>query len=76
MYNNTMRDNLVGWTCWQASCEQQGYRKDQSFPASPDDYSTNSVVKTRQITLDMENSEYKVWMIKLAAVGIAVGPSF
>ena len=20
MYNNTMRDNLIGWACWQSSC--------------------------------------------------------
>ncbi len=46
MYNNTMRDNLVGWTCWKSSCAQTGYRKDQFFPASPADYSTNSVVPT------------------------------
>jgi hypothetical protein len=76
MYNNTMRDNLIGWTCWQASCAPQGFRKDQYFPASPADYSTNSVIPTRQITLDMENSEYQLWVNKMATAGIAVGPSF
>ena len=44
IYNNTMHDNLIGWTCWKSSCAQSGYRKDQSFPASPADYSTNSVL--------------------------------
>jgi hypothetical protein len=76
MYNNTMRDNLVGWTCWKSSCAQGGYRKDQFFPASPADYSTNSVVETRQITLEMENNEYQVWVNKMTSAGIAVGPSF
>ena len=76
MYNNTMRDNLIGWTCWQSSCAQEGYRKDQFFPAAPADYSTNSVVAARQITLDMENNEYQVWLNKMASAGIAVGPSF
>jgi hypothetical protein len=76
MYNNTMRDNIIGWTCWQASCAHEGYRKDQFFPAAPADYSTNSVVVARQITLDIENNEYQVWLNKMASAGIAVGPSF
>jgi Bacterial Ig-like domain (group 2) len=76
MYNNSMRANLIGWTCWQSSCAQQGYRKDQFFPAAPADYSTNSVVAARQITLDMENNEYQVWLNKMASAGIGVGPSF
>jgi hypothetical protein len=76
MYNNTMHDNLIGWTCWSASCAAEGYRKDQYFPASPADYSTNSVLATGQITLNTENSEYQVWVNKMAAAGIAVGPSF
>jgi parallel beta-helix repeat protein len=76
MYNNAMRDNLVGWACWKSSCAQEGYRKDQYFPASTEDYSTNSVVPAGQITFEMENKEYQVWLNKLASVGIAVGPSF
>ena len=76
MYNNTMRDNFIGWMCWQTSCAQQGYRKDQYFPAAPTDYATNSVVVTPKVTLDMENYEYHVWMNKVAAAGINVGPSF
>ena len=48
MYNNTMHDNLIGWTCWNSACSQSGYRKDQSFPASPADYSTNSVLAPQQ----------------------------
>jgi hypothetical protein len=75
MYNNTMHDNLIGWTCWSASCAAEGYRKDQYFPASPADYSTNAVLATGQI-LDMENSEYQVWVNKMATAGVAVGPSF
>ena len=76
MYNNTMHDNLIGWTCWSASCAAEGYRKDQYFPASPADYSTNSVVATGQITLDTENSEFQFWIEKTASAGIAIGPSF
>ncbi len=76
MYNNAMRDNLVGWACWKSSCAQEGYRKDQSFPASPEDYSTNSVVAAPQLTFDMENNEYQIWLNKLASVGVAIGPSF
>ena len=76
MYNNAIRDNLIGWMCWQSSCAQQGYRNDQLFPAAAADYSTNSVVAARQITFDMENDEYQVWLNKMASAGIAVGPSF
>jgi hypothetical protein len=76
MYNNTMHDNLIGWTCWSASCAAEGYRKDQYFPASPADYSSNSVLPSGQITLDMENNEYQVWLNKLSAAAVTVGPSF
>jgi hypothetical protein len=76
VYNNTMHDNLVGWTCWKSSCAAEGYRKDQFFPASPADYSTNSVLATGQITFDMENNEYQIWLDKMSAAGITVGPSF
>ena len=76
VYNNTMRDNVVGWTCWKSWCAQEGYRKDQFFPASPADYSANSVISTRPITPDMENSEYQVWVNKMATAGVTVGPSF
>ena len=76
MFTNTMRDNLIGWMCWRAACAQQGYRNDQSFPAAPADYAANSVVNTPQITLDMENYEYQVWLNKVAAAGVNIGPSF
>jgi hypothetical protein len=75
-YNNTMHDNLAGWTCWSASCAQQGYRQDQYFPVSTGDYSSNSVVSAKQITREMEESEYSIWMNKVASAGIKVGPSF
>jgi hypothetical protein len=75
MYNNTMRDNLVGWTCWKASCAKEGYRKDQYFPASPADYSSNTVLPG-PITLNVENNEYQVWVNKMNTAGIAVGPAF
>jgi hypothetical protein len=76
MYNNTMRDNLVGWMCWKSSCAQTGYRKDQFFPASPADYSTNSLVPAGQVTFNMENNEYQVWLNKLSAAAVSVGPAF
>jgi Bacterial Ig-like domain (group 2) len=76
MYNNTMRDNLVGWTCWKSSCAQTGYRKDQFFPASPADYSANSVMATGQISFNMENNEYQIWLNKLSSAAVAIGPSF
>jgi hypothetical protein len=76
MYNNTMRDNLVGWTCWKTSCAQTGYRKDQFFPASPADYSANSVMATAQITFNMEDNEYQVWLNKLSSAAVAIGPAF
>jgi hypothetical protein len=76
MYNNTMRDNLVGWMCWKSSCAQTGYRKDQFFPASPADYSTNSLLAAGQVTFDMENNEYQVWLNKLSAAAVSVGPAF
>jgi hypothetical protein len=74
-YNNTMHDNLVGWACWTASCASHGYRRDQYLPASPADYSTNTV-PSGNITLELENNEYQVWMNKVASSGVAVGPSF
>ncbi len=75
-YNNTMHDNLIGWMCWNSSCSQSGYRKDESFPASPEDYSTNSVLPAQPITPEMENNEYEIWLNKTATAGIAVGPAF
>ncbi len=76
VYNNTMRDNVVGWNCWKSSCAQEGYRKDQFFPASPVDYSANSVISTRSITFNMEESEYQVWLNKVSAAAVSVGPAF
>ena len=76
MYNNTMHDNLIGWTCWNSACSQSGYRKDQSFPASPADYSTNSVLAAQPITPQMENNEYQIWLNKTASAGVSVGPAF
>jgi hypothetical protein len=76
MYNNTMHDNLVGWTCWKSSCAQTGYRRDQFFPASPADYSANSVMAPGQITFNMENNEYQVWLNKLSADAVTIGPAF
>ena len=76
MYNNTMHDNLIGWACWNSSCSQSGYRKDQSFPASPADYSTNSVLAAQPITPEMENNEYQIWLNKTASAGVSVGPAF
>jgi hypothetical protein len=75
-YNNTMHDNLIGWACWNSSCAQSGYRKDQSFPASPGDYSTNSVLAAGPITPEIEDNEYQIWLNKTASAGIAVGPAF
>jgi hypothetical protein len=75
MYNNTMHDNLIGWACWTSSCSQSGYRKDQSFPAAPGDYSANTVV-AQPITPTMENNEYQIWLNKTASAGITVGPAF
>ncbi len=76
LYNNTMRDNVVGWNCWKSSCAQEGYRKDQFFPASPVDYSANSVIPARSITFNMEDSEYRVWLNKMSAAAVSVGPAF
>jgi len=76
MYNNTMRDNLIGWTCWRSSCSQEGYRKDQYFPASPSDYTNNSVLPATPITIDTEENEYQVWLNKMVSAGITVGPTF
>jgi hypothetical protein len=76
LYNNTMHDNLIGWACWDSSCARSGYRKDQSFPASPGDYSTNSVLAAQPITPEIEDYEYQIWLNKTASAGIAVGPAF
>jgi hypothetical protein len=76
IYNNTMHDNLVGWTCLSSTCSDEGSRGALSFPAAPGDYSTNSVVPAEQITLEMEEREYGIWLNKIASVGIKLGPSF
>jgi parallel beta-helix repeat protein len=76
MYNNTMHDNLIGWSCWSSSCSQSGYRGDQFFPAAPSDYSSNSLLAPQPITLEMENNEYQFWMDKLVSADVAVGPAF
>jgi hypothetical protein len=76
VYNNTMHDNLVGWSCWTTACSQQGYRRDQYFPASPGDYATNSKMVAGPISLDTEGAEYQLWLNKTASDGIKVGPSF
>jgi Chitobiase/beta-hexosaminidase C-terminal domain/Bacterial Ig-like domain (group 2) len=76
VYNNTMHDNLVGWSCWTTACSQQGYRRDQYFPASPGDYATNSRVVAGPISLDTEGAEYQLWLNKTASDGIKVGPTF
>jgi hypothetical protein len=70
MYNNTMHDNLVGWACWTTACGAE------FLPASPADYLSNSVVAGKQITWQMEESEYLLWMNKTASAGIKVGPTF
>jgi hypothetical protein len=71
-----MHDNLVGWTCLSSTCSDEGSRGALSFPAAPGDYSTNSVVPAEQITLEMEEREYGIWLNKIASVGIKLGPSF
>jgi hypothetical protein len=76
MYNNTMRDNVIGWACWASSCAKEGYRKDQYFPVAPGDYSNNSLIPPQPITLNMEDNEYQVWLNKVGSAGITVGPSF
>ena len=76
MYNNTMHDNLIGWTCWTSSCSQEGAiaRTNPSL-TSPGDYSTNSVLPAQPITLNMEDNEYQIWLNKTVSAGITVGPS-
>jgi Chitobiase/beta-hexosaminidase C-terminal domain/Bacterial Ig-like domain (group 2) len=75
-YNNTMRDNLIGWMCWKAACSEDGYRKDQYFPASPGDYTNNSILPATPITLDTEENEYQIWLNKMVSAGITIGPTF
>ena len=75
-YNNSMHDNLVGWMCWQAACESNAFRNDAYLPSAPRDYSINTRMATEVITLNMEQSEYALWLNKLASNGMSVGPSF
>jgi hypothetical protein len=75
MYNNAMRDNLVGWACWQGPCAATGYRNDQFFPASSADYAANSVLGAQPITLETEDNDFRVWQSKTAAASVTVGPS-
>jgi hypothetical protein len=70
-YNNTMHDNLVGWACTASPCAGA-----QFLPASPGDYSSNTVLTTKEITSAMEGSEFQLWLSKFAAAGVRIGPSF
>jgi hypothetical protein len=76
MYNNTMRDNTIGWMCWESSCAAQGNRMDAHFSASPGDYSTNSVLISQPITRQMEEQEYQIWRNKVNAAAVSIGPAF
>ena len=64
VYNNTMHDNLVGWTCWSASC------------TSALDSVSNTILPGKQITPNTEEAEYMLWLNKTASAGIRIGPSF
>jgi uncharacterized protein YjdB len=75
-YNNTMRDNLIGWMCWKSSCSQEGYRNDQYFPASSRDYANNFALPATPITAETEDNEYQLWLNKIISAGITVGPTF
>jgi hypothetical protein len=75
MYNNAMHDNIIGWACWTSSCSRSGYRRDQYFPASPGDYSTNSVL-LQTPSPETEEQEYRIWLNKISSFGIVVGPAF
>jgi hypothetical protein len=70
-YNNTMHDNLVGWTCRSSSCAGALF-----LPASPADYPSNAVLPTELITHEMEENEYLLWLKKTASTAIKVGPTF
>jgi hypothetical protein len=72
---NTMHDNIVAWNCWNSSCSNLGYRKDQYFPASPGDYSSNSVL-AHPPTLETEEQEYLIWLDKMSSSGVSIGPRF
>jgi hypothetical protein len=76
MYNNLMRDNTIGWMCWESSCAAQGHRMDARFSAAPEDYSSNSVLVSQPITPAMEEQEYQRWWNKLDAAGVSIGPTF
>ncbi len=76
MYNNTMRDNVIGWMCWEAGCATHGNRMDARFPASPADYSSNSLLPSRPITLESEEEEYRLWLNKIGSAGVSIGPAF
>ncbi len=76
MYNNTMRDNTIGWMCWEPSCAALGNRMDAHFSASPGDYSTNSVLISQPITRQMEEEEYQIWLNKINAAAVSIGPAF
>jgi hypothetical protein len=66
-----MHDNVVGWACAVSSCAGA-----QFLPASPGDYSSNTVMPTNETTSEREESEYRLWMSKIAAAGVRIGPSF
>jgi hypothetical protein len=74
MYNNNMYGNTVGWMCWAARCAWDGYRNDEYFPDNDGYYSTNQSISANPITLQAEAAEYPLWLAKLNANGMVVGP--
>jgi hypothetical protein len=72
---NAMHDNIVAWNCWNSSCSNLGYRRDQYFPASPGDYSNNSVL-SQPPTLETVEQEYLLWLDKMSSSSVSVGPRF
>jgi hypothetical protein len=74
MYNNNMYGNTAGWMCWAARCAWDGYRADEYFPNNNSYYSTNQSIFANPITLQAENSQYSIWLAKIASNGMVVGP--
>ena len=73
-YSNSMTGNTVGWMCWASRCAYDGYRNDEYMPNNTADYGQNTSIAANPITLVLQAAQYPIWLAKLAANGVVVGP--
>ncbi|PYE55759.1 NPCBM/NEW2 domain-containing protein [Deinococcus yavapaiensis] len=71
-YNNTLRDNLIGWT--RINSAGTTWFNNYWLPSCTTALCYNNQNWSGAVTLDTEAQEYQVWLNKLTQNGVAVGP--